>query len=145
MRSSLARCLDGWGAVESRCVCSSTSMTQWDGRTWVGRRGSDELHPVFCVDRVQLFYGLRPLMKWSHSIVLLQSRSLAHWERGCSRKNIWQNFCVGQGLFPIHMEVEKWAPSEAFVKKQYRIFSVFDLESLRTLAPSLWIIWIFCT
>ena len=52
MRSSLARCLDGWGAVESRCVCSSTYMTQWDDRTWGGRRGSDELHPVFCVDRV---------------------------------------------------------------------------------------------
>ena len=26
-------------------------MTQWDGRTWGGRRGSDELHPVFCVDK----------------------------------------------------------------------------------------------
>ena len=61
------RCSDGWGAVESRCVCSSTYMTQWDGRTWGGRKGSDELHPVFCVDRVQTFYGLRPLMRWSHS------------------------------------------------------------------------------
>ena len=52
---------------------------------------------------------------------------------------------MGQGLFPIHMKVERRAPPEAFVKKLYRIFSVFDLESLRTLALSLWIIWIFCT
>ena len=36
-------------------------------------------------------------------------------------------------------------PPEAFVKKQYRIFSLFDLESLRTLALSLWNIWIFCS
>ena len=42
-----------------------------------------------------------------------------------------------QRLFPIHMEMERRAPPEAFVKKQYRIFSVFDLESLRTLASSL--------
>ena len=52
---------------------------------------------------------------------------------------------MGQGLFPIHMKVERRAPPEAFVKKLYRIFSVFDLESLKTLALSLWNILIFFT
>ena len=40
-----------------------------------------------------------------------------------------------EGPFPIHMEVERRAPPEGFFKKKYSIFSIFDLESLSTLAP----------
>ena len=74
MRSSLARCLDGWGTVESRCVCSSTYMTQWDGRTWVGRRGSDEPHPVFCVDKASdiLWFETTHEMESFNSLVAKQ-------------------------------------------------------------------------
>ena len=82
-------------------------------------------------------------MKGSHSTVLLQSRSMVCSKRVYSRKNVDRNFCVGQGPLPIHIKVERRISPEAFVKKQYRIFSIFDLESLRTLAPSLRNIWIF--
>ena len=95
--------------------------------------------------RFQMFYTLRPPMKGSHSTVLLQSRSMVHSKRVYSRKNVDRNFCVGQGPLPIHIKVERRISPEAFVKKQYRIFSIFDLESLRTLSPSLRNIWIFCT
>ena len=64
---------------------------------------------------------------------------------GLFQKEYLTEFLTGEGTFHIHMEVERRAPSEAFVMEQYKIFSVFDLESLRSLALSLWNNWIFCT
>ena len=45
---------------------------------------------------------------------------------GTLRERLFQReylteFLPGEGQFPIHMEVERRSPPEAFVKKQYRI------------------------
>ena len=79
-------------------------------------------------------------MKWSHSIVLFKA--------GCSIQRgtvpegmFFRDFCLEHGPLPIHIEVERRAPPEAFFKKQYRISPV---EAENFLAPSLWSIWIFC-
>lgn len=55
------------------------------------------------------------------------------------------DFCLGQGSLPTHREVERRGPLEAFFKKQYRVFLLFNLEILRTLAQSLWNIGFSCT
>ena len=53
-------------------------MTQWDGRTWGGRRGSDELHPVFCVERASdiLWFEATPEMESFISLVAKFSGTL---------------------------------------------------------------------
>ena len=136
------RCLDGWRAVDTRCVwCADV--------TWLmvgpGKAEEEVMSSIqsSVKTRLQASYGLRLPMKWGNSRILLKSSSLVHLVRGSSRRNTWQIFLPEEGPFPIHMEVGRRAPPEAFFKKQYRIFSVFEVESLRTLASSLWNIWIF--
>lgn len=56
-----------------------------------------------------------------------------------------RDFCLGQGPPPIHMKVERRAPPEAFLKNQYRNFSVFVLGVLKTWAQLLWSVCVFGT
>ena len=103
-----------------------------DGRTWGGRRGMMSSIRSSVKTRLQIFYGLRLLMKWGHSRVLLKSSSMVYSMRGCSRRNTWQRFLPGEGPFPIHTEVERRAAPEAFLKSsagfsQYLSWRVWEL------------------
>ena len=134
------------GEQQSPGVCDILLMTWQDGRTWGGRRGSDELHPIFCVVKVSDVLYFEATHERKSIQQFCCKAGLWYVQRGFIPEKMFdRNFCRGQGPSPIHMKVERRISPEAFIKKQYRIFSIFDLESLRTLAPSLWNIWIFCT
>ena len=143
MRSGLVRCLDGGGAVESRCVWhSADDLVRWKD---LGRQKRKRWAP----SNLLCSQGFRSFIFWGHPWkgVIQQfccKAGLWYVQRGFIPEKMFdRNFCLGQGPSPIRMKVERRVSPEAFVKKQYRIFSIFDLESLRTLAPSLWNIWIF--
>ena len=145
MRSGLVTCSDGEGAVESRCVWYSTDdLLGWQD-LWRQKRKWWAPSNLLCSQ------GFRCFIVWGHpwKRVIQQfccKAGLWYVQRGFVPEKMFDGgFCLGQGPSPIHMKVERIVYPEAFVKKQYRIFSKFDLESLRTLAPSLWNTWIFCS
>ena len=93
-------------------MCSSTYMTQWDDRTWGGRRGSDELHPVFCVDRVSdvLWFEATHEMESFSSLVAKQvsgtfKEELFQKEPG-TKIYAWSHF--------PSIRKERWALTKAF-------------------------------
>ena len=134
------------GEQQSPGVCDIVLMTWQDGRTWGGRRRSDELHPIVHVVKVSEVLQFETTYERESFNSFVAKQVYGMFKESLFQKKMFdRNFCLGQGPSPIHMKVERRVSPEAFVKKQYRIFSIFDLESLRTLAPSLWNIWIFCT
>ena len=142
VRFSFVRCLDGWGAVESRCVWRSVDVT------WLMEGPGEAEEEWWAPSGLLWRQGFRYFMVWGcpwNGVIQESCWKAALWyiQWGLFQKeHLTEIFAWGRAISHPYGSGEKGC-SWGFFKKQCRIFSVFELESLRTLASSLWDMWIF--
>ena len=142
VRSSFVRCVDGWGAVESRCVWHPADVTLlMEGP---GDAEEEWWAPSSLLWRQGFIYFMVWGCPWNGSFKSLAEKQLSGTfnEELFQKEHLTEIFAWGRAISHPYGSGEKgcfWG----FFKKQCRIFSVFELESLRTLTSSLWDMWIF--
>lgn len=117
-----------WGASMGCGACWHVKMIGLgEGRI------RDKPQPVFCVDKasdVLWFEATHEMESFNHLVAKVYSK------KGCILEEVDRDFFLGHGPLPIHVEVGRSGRPETFFKQLFRIFSLFDLETLRTLTWS---------
>ena len=141
VRSSFVRCLDGWRAVESRCVAFCWCDLS-DGRIW-GDKRNDKLHPVFCEYKASdiLWFEAAHEMGSFESLAEKQLSGTFN-EELFQKEHLTEIFAWGRATSHPYGRGEK-GTSWGYFQEAVQDFLNFELESLRTCVSSLWTMWIF--
>ena len=101
-----------------------------DGRTWEGRRGSNELHPIFCVDKALDVLWFEPAHEMGSFKSLAEKQLSSMFNEGLFQKeHLTEIFAWGRAISHPYGSGEKGSSWGFFQKAVQDFLSIWAGES----------------